>query len=67
MRASTTCARITGYDTDSRKAEATYRAVQRQTKGLRRLMGDDFAALVYGTEDGHDSEAAIRRFAAHAA
>jgi hypothetical protein len=31
-----------GYDTDSRKAERTYKAVERATAKLRRLLGDDF-------------------------
>lgn len=36
-----------GYDTDSRKAEATYRAVKEQTEGLRYLLGDEaFAKLM---------------------
>lgn len=30
-----------GYDTDSRKAERTYRAVERQREGLYRLLGDE--------------------------
>lgn len=29
-----------GYDTDSRKDEATYKAVVKQTRELRRLLGD---------------------------
>lgn len=40
-----------GYDTDSRKAEETYRTIQKQTKELRQLIGRDaFADLVYNTE-----------------
>lgn len=31
-----------GYDADSRKAEAIYKAVQDQTEKLRELLGDDF-------------------------
>jgi hypothetical protein len=31
-----------GYDTDSRKAEKTYKAVQVQTKKLQQFLGDDF-------------------------
>ena len=50
-----------GENTDSRKAEATYKAVVRQTKGLRRLLGDDFEKIVF--PEG-DSEETIRRFCA---
>lgn len=36
-----------GYNTDSRKAERTYKAVQSQTVKLRKLLGDrDFTALL---------------------
>lgn len=35
-----------GYDTDSRKAELTYKAVQKQTAGLRRLLGEDYDTTV---------------------
>ena len=35
-----------GYDTDSREAEATFRACQRQTERLRRFLGADFAAFM---------------------
>lgn len=31
-----------GFDADSRRAERIYRAVQKQTDALRRLLGDDF-------------------------
>jgi len=31
-----------GYDSDSRKAERTYKQVQAQTAKLRRLLGDSF-------------------------
>jgi hypothetical protein len=41
-----------GYDTDSRKAEATYRAVVAQTEGLRRLLGDDLLHRL--THDEYD-------------
>lgn len=38
-----------GFDSDSRKAERTYKAVQTQTEKLRKLLGDtDFSVLVYG-------------------
>lgn len=40
-----------GYDRDSRKAEALYRQVQKQTEKFRRLLGDDFAAIVELDED----------------
>lgn len=36
------CAEM-GFDTDSRKAEATYRACERNAEKLRRLLGDDFS------------------------
>jgi hypothetical protein len=40
-----------GYDTDSRKAERTYRTVQRQAKKLRAFLGDDaYKALLWETE-----------------
>ncbi len=47
-----------GYDSDSRKAERTYNATLKQTEALRRLMGDDFDALVFG----NDIEQDVRRF-----
>lgn len=31
-----------GFDTDSRKAERTYKVVQAQSEKLKRLLGDDF-------------------------
>ncbi len=40
-----------GYDTDSRKAERTYRSVQEQTRRLRRLLGDDFDEIVSLDDD----------------
>src|SRR5262249_20478447 len=40
-----------GYDTDSRRAERTYQAVQKQTAKLRRLLGDDFDRIVYGDDE----------------
>lgn len=53
-----------GYDEDSRKAEATYRAVERQTRGLKRLLSDDYDAAVFPTEaDGYDTERVARRLA----
>jgi hypothetical protein len=40
-----------GYDTDSRKAERTFKACVRQAKGLRRLLGDDaYELLLWHTE-----------------
>lgn len=30
-----------GYDVDSRRAERTYRVIERQAEGLRRLLGED--------------------------
>ena len=38
-----------GYDTDSRKAEFTYKQVQAQTAKLRKFLGDDFDAYLYET------------------
>jgi hypothetical protein len=35
-----------GYDTDSRKAEKTWKAIEKQVPKLRRLLGDDFDAFV---------------------
>lgn len=40
-----------GYDTDSRKAERTFKTCAAQTAKLRVLLGDDFDALVYADED----------------
>lgn len=40
-----------GYDTDSRKAEATYRAVQQQAEKLERFLTRELAQqLAYGVE-----------------
>jgi hypothetical protein len=39
-----------GYDTDSRKAERTYRAVESQTRHLRHLLGGQYDAIVWDTE-----------------
>lgn len=39
-----------GFDTDSRKAERIYNAVQKQTAKLRRFLGADFDAYLYETE-----------------
>lgn len=44
-------ARALGYDTDSRKAEKTYRICQEQSDQLRSLLGDSqFKALLFETE-----------------
>jgi hypothetical protein len=40
-----------GYETDSRKAEATYRQIERQAKRLRQFLGDEYEALVFSDED----------------
>ena len=40
-----------GYDTDSRAVARIYRAVERAHTNVRRLLGDDFADLVYLDED----------------
>ena len=40
-----------GYDTDSRRAEKTYRICQKQTASLRHLLGcDAYETLLYHTE-----------------
>jgi|SRR5882672_3289550 len=39
-----------GYDTDSRKAERTWKATVRQSAKLQQFLGDDFAAFLYYTE-----------------
>ena len=39
-----------GYDTDSRKAERTYKAVEAQAKKLRRFLGDDYEDWLWHTE-----------------
>lgn len=36
-----------GYDTDSRKAEATFKACLKVGKEMRRLLGDDFETFLY--------------------
>lgn len=44
-------ARDLGYDPDSRKAERIYRAVEKQAKGLKRLLGDDaYDSLLWQVE-----------------
>jgi hypothetical protein len=35
------------YDTDSRRAEATWKACRRAGRGLRRLLGADFETFLY--------------------
>lgn len=40
-----------GYDTDSRKAERTFRVCERQAQKLRAFIGDnDYETLLYDTE-----------------
>lgn len=39
-----------GFDTDSRKAEKSYKACQRQDDKLRAFMGADFQTLLYEVE-----------------
>jgi hypothetical protein len=51
-------ARDYGYDPDSRRAEATYRAVVEEAGKLRELLGESFAIVNEG-----DSEEAARRLA----
>ena len=40
-----------GYDTDSRKAEHTFRLCCDQTKQIKRLLGDDFEAVQEALQD----------------
>lgn len=40
-----------GYDSDSRKAEKSYKAVQRQTDKLRRFLGADLFTELLQTEE----------------
>ncbi len=40
-----------GYDSDSRKAEKIYKAVQIQTANLRKLLGDDFNRFINAERD----------------
>lgn len=44
-----------GYDVDSRRAEATYRAVERQTNNLRRLLGPDLLESLVSVENYDDA------------
>jgi hypothetical protein len=40
-----------GYETDSRKAEKTFRAIKRQAEQLKRTLGEDaYQELLYNTE-----------------
>lgn len=40
-----------GYDTDSRKAERTYRTIEKQADSLKRLLGEElYKALLWDTE-----------------
>lgn len=41
-----------GYDTDSRAAERTYRAVEKQSMALRELLGDNFGLYAKQYEEG---------------
>lgn len=40
-----------GYDTDSRSAKKTYKAVEKETTALKMLLGDDFETLLYKTRE----------------
>jgi len=40
-----------GYDPDSRKAEATWKAWRKTAAGMRRLLGDHFAAFLSADRD----------------
>jgi hypothetical protein len=39
-----------GFDADSRKAERTYREVERQAQQLRAFLGSEYDAYLYETE-----------------
>ena len=39
-----------GYDTDSRKAESTYREIIAQTQRLITFLGEDFDTFAYDLE-----------------
>ena len=45
-----------GYDTDSRKAERTYKAIKQQAKELRRLLENEYDALLYADSESDYSE-----------
>lgn len=47
-----------GFDSDSRKAERTYRACVAQSRKLRKLLGSDFDAIVYADEDARRARCA---------
>lgn len=47
-----------GYDTDSRKAEATWHACRREGHKVRRFLGDDFDTIEALVRDGRDPIAA---------
>ena len=40
-----------GYDTDSRKAEKTYKACVKQTKAVKRLLGKDYEKFLEAERD----------------
>jgi len=44
------CAEL-GYDTDSRKAEATYKACHKTRQALQRFLGDDFNLFMDASRD----------------
>jgi hypothetical protein len=39
-----------GYETDSRKAERTYKTIERQAKRLKHFLGESFEDFAYKTE-----------------
>lgn len=49
-----------GFNPDSRKAEAIYKATVKQTNKLRRLLGDDFDAAVFPEGDEDSDQVAAR-------
>ena len=51
-----------GYDTDSRQAERTYKAVRSKSKKLRRLLGGNLAGILAVVD--YDTELAAKRLAA---
>lgn len=40
-----------GYDPDSRKAEKTWKACQKVTVAMKRLLGDDYETFLYAERD----------------
>ncbi len=45
-----------GYDTDSRKALATFKACRVEARAVRRLLGDDLDVIAAAVSEGNGSE-----------